>query len=168
MNRQPQRPLLGFLWPQPDRDAGVDEDYRQVRMIRVPGRGWARLVGLVIASVGLVTLAGSALLAGLGAGLLITTLNSSVIASATLALLRGWAVGTYVNDAGFVVRRFWSTRSGRWSAVSDLLVEHDRVLIVLAGEPIPTTLSRWSVDILGSESRFHQAVDVLGRWLRQE
>lgn len=136
-------------------------------MIRVPSRGWARLAFLLVTSVGLVTLAGSALLAGLGAGLVIAFLNSSAIASATLALLRGWTVGTYVNDAGFVIRRFWSTRSGPWTAVSDLAFDHDRVLLVLAGERIPTTVCRWSADILGSESRYHQAADVLDRWLRQ-
>ncbi len=167
MNRENQRPLLAFLWPQADRNAEVDDNYRQVRLIRVPNRSWVRLAFLLVASVGLVTLAGSALLAGLGAGLVIAFLNSAAIASATLALLRGWTVGTYVNDAGFVIRRFWSTRSGPWSAVSDLVFERDRLLLVLAGERIPTTVSRWSADILGNEGRYHQAADVIDRWLRQ-
>lgn len=168
MNREPPQPLFGALWPRPDRDAGTDDEYRQVRLIRVPGRGWARLLGLALASAGLVTVAGSALLATLGAGPLITVLNSAAIASATLALLRGWTVGTYVNDAGFVVRQFWSTRSGRWEEVSDLVVEPDRVLLILAGKQIPTTVRRWSADTLGNQGRYRDAADVLNRWRHQQ
>ena len=66
MNREHRRPIFGFLWPQPDPNAPVDDAYEQVRLARVPSRGPLRIAILVAGTVGLTLLTGTALTAAIG------------------------------------------------------------------------------------------------------
>lgn len=91
----------------------------QVRPLRIPRRGPFRWALLLLGTVTLAITTGSAILAALVAPMTPGTfLGAAVSATALLLILRGWVVGTYVNDAGVSVDTMWRRRFVEWSAVT--------------------------------------------------
>lgn len=94
-----RKPIFGFLWPSPDPNAPVDGDYHQTRLVRVCGRGPVRVIALSVLTLATIALLGSALMAALvTAAIVPTVITAAVGATLTFIVLRGWIVGTYVND----------------------------------------------------------------------
>lgn len=158
------RPILGFLWP--DRGpAAVDGDYVQERMIRVPARGAATFTVLALASLLLVSVAASAIIAAASTSWLLVIPVSVILATLTVLMLRAWTVGTYVNDAGIAVQRLLRTVSARWDDVAAVYEEDARVIVrTRAGRAFETTIAKRSLDILGRNEAYDIARLQLQRW----
>lgn len=148
-------------WPRGPLDAPA-------RPERIPARGPLSTGLLILATLAWVALAGSMVMAALGAFLGVAAIAGAILASATLVLLRAWSQGTYVSDSGFCVRRAWSTRSGRWSEVTSVDVGPSLVVIECSDTSIGTHVRRWSLDVLGSQEGYEEAADRLMRWYLQE
>lgn len=136
---------------------------------RIPARGPARLALLVLLTLGWVSLAGSMMLAGIGQPIGLLLLAAGVLATSLIAVLRAWALGTYVDDRGFAVREFWRNRHGAWSTVAAVEVGEGQVRLLTRDEAgtvtsITTHVRRWSVDLLGSRDGYQAAADRLCRW----
>lgn len=165
MTQEHRRPIFGFLWPRADPNAPVDEQYVQVRLVRVPGRGPLRIAILVAATVGLTMLTGTALTAAIGTSWLLLFPVSALIATFLVLLLRGWSLGTYVNDAGIAVQRLFRTDSARWSEVRTVTDESGLVIVTLRdGRRLSTHISSRSLDLLGRAEQFDMAKLALQRW----
>lgn len=180
---EPRKPIFGFLWPKPDPDAPVDGAYRQVRKVRIPGRGMLRVVVLLVATVLVVSLIGSAFMAGLAApSLLAVAIGAAVAATALFLVLRGWVVGTFVTDAGISVDTTWRRTTLPWSQVAAIEVVRTRtpllglpvpmrgercILRTRGGQSIPTHVYLASPDILFSEEAFDIARLRLVHWLEK-
>jgi len=132
---EPRRPIFWFLWPRPDPDAPVDDAYVQVRLVRATPRGPLRIAALTAGSLAFTILTTSAVMAALttplGAVILVV---AAIAATAVVSILRGWVVGTYVNDAGVVVETTWRRRSFAWADVVNVACQSSRV--PLLGLPI--------------------------------
>ncbi|MDA3021797.1 MAG: hypothetical protein O2943_03885 [Actinomycetota bacterium] len=166
MSTAPNRPIFWFLWPQ--EKTAVDGDFRQIRMLRIPARGPWRLILLVAATLLLVMLGGVAIMGSAGAGLFPVLLTGAVLASALLVLLRGWSIGTYVNDAGFAIRRMFTSTIGSWSSV----VNTDRtdgqvVLHLVDGSTVSTHIARNSLDTWLRPSAYDAATISIENWSAQ-
>lgn len=122
MSRRPdevRRPIFGFLWPKPDPNAPVDAAYRQVRPVRVTGRGPARLAVLALGSLAVTMAAASAVLGAVATGLnTVTLITAAVCATGVALVMRGWIVGTYVTDADVRVDRVFTRTRLAWPEVS--------------------------------------------------
>lgn len=165
MNREHPRPIFGFLWPQPDPNAPVDDAYEQVRLVRVPGRGPLRIAMLVAATVGLTLLTGTALTAAIGTAWPLLIPVAALIATFLVLLLRSWSLGTYVNDAGIAVQRLLRTDSARWTDVSEVMDESGLVIVTLrSGRWFSTHISRRSLDLIGRAEAYDMAKLALQRW----
>lgn len=181
--REPHRPLFGFLWPRPDPQAPVDEAYMQQRLVRVTPRGPWRLGALLIGSVLLVGLTGSAVVAALAAPLhLGSFVGAAVAATALVLVLRGWVVGTYVSDAGVTIETTWRRIRIPWSEVVSAAPETApcpilglpfpvrgmRSLVRTSdGRMIATHVYRTSPDLYGRPEAFDIATERLENWARQ-
>lgn len=138
-------------------------------LTRIPPRGPARLALLLLGTLGWVSLAGSMMLAGIGQPPALLALIGAVLATTLMGVMRAWTLGTYVDDEGFVIRRFMTTRRGRWSAVEAVDVGRARVVLQsqdAAGgvTSIRTHVCRWSIDLVGSRDGYQTAADQLCRW----
>lgn len=144
MTREPQRPLLAWLWPdRPPPEPGRPE--------RVSARGIARLALLVPATVALAALAASAVTAAAGGPLALLAAVATATAACSWLLARSWAAGTWVSDAGAVVRRaLQPARRVPWAQVSRIDEDRGRVTLVLRdGTRVRTHVSPWGLDYLG-------------------
>lgn len=155
-----QSPLIPW-WPRPSQPT-------QGRLVRIPPRGPARVALLIGLTLGWVALAGSMVLAALGTEVAVALIAGAVLATVTVWVLRSWSVGTYVNDDGFVVRRTFTTRSGRWTEVTGIAIGPRRVRIAMAEHSISTHLARWSLDNLGSSQSYEMASDQFMRWYLEQ
>jgi hypothetical protein len=181
---EPRKPLFGFLWAKPDPLAPVDDDYRQVRPVRVTGRGLVRVAALVLLSALTVTLVGSALMAALVTGELIPTLiAAAVCATLTFLVLRGWIVGTYVSDDAVRVETTWRRRELPWNEVTAVVDDPGRtpflglplrvrgrrsVLHTKAGERISTHVYTSSPDLWPRAEAFDMARLRLAHWAQRQ
>lgn len=162
MTDQP-RPILGFLWPR--HDVPVDDAARQDRLIRVPGRGWLRVLTLIGATLGLVIVTATALMAAIGIAWLILVPAAAVLATFWVLLLRAWTLGTYVNDRGIAVQRLWGTQAATWASVARVEDADDRVVLHLHdGRVIATLVARRGLDLLGSTEGYDIAKVALQNW----
>jgi hypothetical protein len=119
---EPRKPIFGFLWAKPDPNAPVDSAYRQVRPVRITGRGPVRVLMLVTATALTVALAGSTVTAALDTrALLPTLLGAAVTATAIALVLRGWVVGTYVSDDAIRVETTVRRREVPWTSIGPTL-----------------------------------------------
>lgn len=179
MNRPP-RPIFAFLWPSPDPHAPVDDDYRQTRLVRVTPRGPIRLLILALATVVTVFLLTAAVLTAIAAPLSAATFVAAGISATCVGVvLRGWTVGTYVNDAGVIVDTVFRRRSVPWSAVArvacldgpasllgtPLRVPGRRVvLLTTSGQTIETHVQSTSLDLLWRPEAFDVARERMESW----
>lgn len=166
MMNDPRRPIFGFLWPPTDN--AVDGDYQQIRMIRIPARGPWRLILLVGASLVIVMFAGVAIMAVAGAGVLPVLGTGAFLASTVVILLRGWSIGTYVNDEAMTVRRMFSSTACRWSNVARVeCTEQAVVLYLVDGSTIVTSIAVNSLDTWLRPSAYDAAVIAFENWARK-
>ena len=177
----PRKPIFGFLWPSPDPDAPVDAAYRQVRGVRVTPRGPIRVLGLVAATLLTISAMGAMLMAALAMPLSpFTFAGSALVAAALVAVLRGWVVGTYVNDDGVVVETVLRRSAVPWAQVEGLTVRSDgcpflgtpvrrratrAFLACRDGRSIATHVYSTSSDLWLRPEAFDMAVLKLGRWV---
>lgn len=175
-----RRPIFWFLWPRPDPHAPVDEQAVQTRYVRVTPRGPVRLLTLAFASVATVGLLASAIIAVTDAGLTLGSLVGAAVAATALALtLRGWVVGTYVNDHGVVIETTWRRVTLPWDSVAQIVTESGpapvlglplrmaspRVSLVRAdGSALPTHVYRTSPDLWCRAEAFDMARLRLENW----
>lgn len=180
---EPRKPIFGFLWPKPDPDAPVDAAYRQLRKVRIPGRGLLRVLVLFIATVLTVSLIGSALMAGLAApSLPAVIIGAAVSATALVLVLRGWVVGTFVTDAAVSIDTTWRRTTLPWSEVESIEVQRGRVpllgtpipvagdrciVVTRDGRRLPTHIYTSSPDVLFSAEAFDIARLRLVHWLEK-
>ena len=166
MTKDPHRPIFGFLWP--PKQTKVDGDFQQIRLIRIPARGPWRLILLVGASLLIVMFAGVAIMAVAGADILPVLATGAVLASAVVILLRGWSIGTYVNDDTMIIRRMFSSAACRWSNVAR--VECSRralVLYLVDGSMIVTSIRANSLDTWLRPSAYDAAMIAFENWARK-
>lgn len=177
---QQRRPIFWFLWPRPDPRAPVDSDYVQRRPVRLTGRGPWRLALLIVGTVSLAATTGSAILAALVAPMTPGAfLGAALSATGLVLILRGWVVGTYVNDAGVRIDTLWRRRSVDWSAISSGPCEETQVPLLglpvrVAGRRIvlhltdgttaPTHVYTTSPDLLLRPEAFDMACDRWDNW----
>lgn len=178
--RSDRRPIFWFLWPQPDPHAPVDEEAVQTRLVRVTPRGPLRLLTLFLASVMTVGLMASAIVAVTDSGLTLGSLIGAATAATVLALtLRGWVVGTYVNDHGVVVETTWRRLTLPWSSVARIVtdagptpvlglplrMDSTRVTLVRTdGTALPTHVYSSSPDLAWRAEAFDMARLRLENW----
>ncbi|MBI1351382.1 MAG: hypothetical protein GC156_09715 [Actinomycetales bacterium] len=165
---EPRKPIFGFLWPKPDPHAPVDGDFVQVRQVRITPRGPIRLAALVVSGLLLVSLFGSAVMAGLGAGPSVPILAMAAVCAIALVLvLRGAAVGTFVTDERVTFERVLRRAEVPWSEVVSVATTDSRTPFL--GLPI-TVPGRWTVLHLadGSLVRTHVYSSSPDLWLRPE
>jgi hypothetical protein len=161
------RPIFGFLWPPdpPDKDHAA----RQRRLLRIPGRGPLHIAVLVLATIILVMLTATLVLAGMSNWLMLLAI-AVLIATFTVLLLRAWAVGTYVNDDGIVVQRMFSADVAPWRDVHELMVGTDGCvsILLLTGQRYRTHIYPRSLDLIGRSEAYDIAVTKVMRWFTQE
>lgn len=161
------RPIFGFLWPKDPKEK--DGAAQQRRLLRIPSRGPLHIAVLVTATVLLVMLTGTLILAGMS-NWVILGLISLVIASFTVVLLRAWSAGTYVNDDGIVVQRLFAADVAPWRDVHQLITDSQgRVNILLfTGQQYRTHIWPRSLDLIGRTEAYDIAVAKIMRWFTQE
>ena len=165
---EPRRPIFWFLWPRPDPHAPVDDAYHQVRAVRISPRGPIRVALLAVGSVLEVIVMGSAVVAALGAGFSIyAVIGAAVAASGLFLLLRGWVVGTYVNDYTLTIETIFRKRSLPWSEVVDVSASMQRCPFL--GLPVPGRAMRVVATLTSSEViGTHVYATSPDYWLRSE
>jgi hypothetical protein len=165
---EPRKPIFGFLWPRPDPDAPVDSAYRQVRRIRVTPRGPVRLATLLISSAAVAMAGASIMMAALTTAVSVATvIGGAVVATAIALILRGWVVGTFVNDAGVTIETTWRRTSIPWASVRAVTTEAGRAPFL--GLPLPVASSRTVVTTSdGVRLPTHVYASSPDLWLRAE
>lgn len=165
---EPRRPIFGFLWPRPDPRAPVDDAYRQVRAVRISPRGPIRVALLAASSALEVIIMGIAVAGALGSGISVyAVLGAAIAASGLFLLLRGWVVGTYVNDYLLTVETTFRRRSLPWSDVATVQATNQRCPFL--GLPVRTQAARVMVtDTSGQLVGTHVYSTSPDYWLRSE
>lgn len=165
---EPRKPIFGFLWRKPDPDAPVDAAYVQERPVRITRRGPVRLAALGIGGILLVGLLGTALLAGVNAGLSLPVFVVSALCATGLALvLRGAVVGTFVDDRQVTIETMLRHTEIPWSEV--VRVSTDDAGIPFLGLPIPVPGSWTTLHLTdGTSVRTHVYSTSPDLWLRPE
>lgn len=180
---EPRKPIFGFLWPKPDPNAPVDGAYRQIRRVRIVPRGPIRLAMLLIGSAVVAMAGASLMMAALTTAVTATTVIGSALVATTIALiLRGWVVGTYVNDEGVTVETTWRRTRVPWTAVRTVTTQPCRapllglpltiqsirsVVTTTDGDELPTHVYACSPDLWLRAEAFDMARLRLERWLEE-
>ena len=148
---QPARPaIFRSVWPpEPHVDAPTD-----TRLARLPARGPVHLLLLISMTILVLSLLPSLVVAGAASSAATWPLPSwpaivgALLGAAALALLlRAWGRGTYVNHHGYLVRRLLRSERGRWSELSTVDEQHNRLVLVRAtGASIRTHVGRRTID----------------------
>jgi hypothetical protein len=180
---RPQRPIFGFLWPRPDPHAPLDAAAVQQRLVRVAPRGPVRILTLIIATLLSVFSTSAAVMTALSAPMSGAALLASAVAATALYIsLRGWVLGTYVNDHGIVLDTLVRRVRIPWNEVSE--VHRAREPVPLLGMPLRTSGLRISIettrgerfgthvytsspDLVGRPDAFDMATDRLENWFRR-
>ncbi|GDX31296.1 hypothetical protein LBMAG15_02300 [Actinomycetes bacterium] len=134
-------------------------------MIRLPARGPWRLALLVGATLLIIMLGGVALMGSAGAGPIPVLITGAVLASALLILLRGWSTGTYVNDAGFAIRRMFISHIEPWANLVGFDRTGERIVLHLTdGSTIKTGIAKNSLDTWLRPSAYDAAAIAFENW----
>lgn len=180
---RPQRPIFGFLWPRPDPHAPLDGAAIQQRLVRVTPRGPLRVLVLLTLTLLSVFLTASAVLTAVAAPLSgAAFVSSATAASAVAVCLRGWVVGTYVNDHGIVVDTLLRRVRLRWDEVgglrdatggvpllgTPLRIRGRRMVVETAtGAHLATHVYTASPDLVGRSGAYDVGRDRLENWYRR-
>ena len=171
-----RKPIFGSVWRYPETDPQ--------RLQRVGRRGFLRLAVLVPLTLVLVSLlAISIVYATTGIAVSESILIGFVLASATVLILRGWMLGTFVNGNGFKVVYLLNSSSGLWKnhyqvetksipwklAGVPIGIKSPRVVLVSNdGSQIQTHIYIGSVDGIFTHERFDILFRLLRRWSTPE
>ena len=147
----------------------------QLKWLRIPARGPLRVMTLLLASILTASWVGAALFAVAASRNLTQLAVGLAIVFLTLPLLaigiRGWTVGTYVNDAGVKISRWWSTNYLPWQQIQSVDVTSatggERVVCVTQVGDVATTVSRRSPNMWGRPHTWLSARDRLHLWWRE-
>jgi hypothetical protein len=171
-----RKPIFGSVWRYPQADPQ--------RLQRVGRRGFLRLAVLVPLTLLLVSLLSiSIVYATTGISLSEAIIIGFFLASATVLVLRGWMLGTFVNGNGFKIVTLLNTNSGLWK--QHYQVETESTVWKIAGVPIGITSQRvvltsndgrqinthiyiGSVDGIFTHERFDVLFRLLQRWSTPE
>lgn len=171
MDHQPRKPIFSFLFtPKPD-TPGAGQD----RWLRIPARGPLRVITLLIATVALASFGGAILfsLASVRSltGLALGTLVIAATLPAVWLVSRGWTTGTYVNDSGVKISRWWSTTHVPWAMIDR--IDHasspggQRLMLHTKAGVVATTIASRSVDVWGRTEAWWIAQDRVNQWWRE-
>lgn len=165
---EPRKPIFAFLWPSPDPNAPLDGAYRQVRGVRICPRGPIRIAVLVIATLVSIAAMGSMLMSALTMPLsALTLVGSALVALLLVAALRGWVVGTHVNDEGVVVETVLRRRPIPWTDVRGVVERTNRC--PLLGSPVHVRARRLLIECTdGHTIATHVYSTSPDLWLRPE
>jgi hypothetical protein len=171
-----RKPIFGAIWRYPETDPR--------RLQRGGRRGCLRLVVLVPLTLSLVSLlAISIVYATTGIPLTEAVIIGFLLASATVLVLRGWMLGTFLNGNGFKIVTLLKTTSGLWKHQYrvDSKSTHWRlagfpigiksqtvVLISPQGREIRTHIYIGSVDTIFTRERLDVLFQLLRRWSAPE
>lgn len=171
-----RKPIFGSVWRYPEADPH--------RLQRVGRRGFLRLAVLVPLTLLLVSLLSiSIVYATTGISLSEAMIIGFFLASATVLVLRGWMLGTFVNGNGFKIVTLLNTISGLWehryhvetqssswklAGVPIGITSQRVVLISHDGQSIHTHVYRGSVDGIFTRERFDVLFRLLQRWSTPE
>lgn len=167
-----RKPIFGAVWRYPETDPR--------RLQRVGRRGPLRLAALVPLTLTLVSLlAISVVYAATGISLAEAMLIGFFLASATVFVLRGWMLGTFVNGNGFKIVTLLKTTSGLWRDTYNVVsksrvwkiagipigIKSQRVVLISPqGNEIYTHVFIGSVDTIFTRERFDVLFQLLRRW----
>lgn len=167
-----RKPIFGSVWRYPEADPR--------RLQRVGRRGLLRLAVLVPSTLLLVSLlAISIVYATTGIPLSEALIVGFFLASTTILILRGWMLGTFVNENGFKTVTLLNTISGLWKhhfqvetkstpwklAGVPIGIKSQRVVLMSSdGSQIHTHIYIGSVDGIFTADRFDVLFLLLQRW----
>lgn len=168
MSHEPRRPVFGFLWPKRTGPTPVNPQ----RWERVPARGIVRWLLMLVVTGGLVSVLGTLMLGLLlsrSVGSLMAGVGLLVLLAPAIALVvRGWVMGTYVNEFGVKTSGLLQTVFVPWSDVAAIDVRRSGVALALVGGgEVMTSVRRHSIDVLGRDEAWQIAVDRLALWHRE-
>ena len=104
----------------------------------------------------------------LASGVLPVLATGAVLASTVVILLRGWSIGTYVNDDTMTVRRMFSSAACLWSNVARVECSEPAVVVYLVdGSRIVTSIAVNSFDTWLRPSAYDVAVIAFENWARK-
>jgi hypothetical protein len=171
-----RKPIFGSVWRYPEADPQ--------RLQRVGRRGFLRLAVLVPLTLLLVSLLSiSIVYATTGISLNEAMIIGFFLASATVLILRGWMLGTFVNGNGFKVVTLLNTISGLWKhhyqvetrstawKIAGLpigITSRRVVLMSIDGRQVHTHIYIGSVDAIFTGERFDVLFRLLQRWSTPE
>jgi len=171
-----RKPIFGSVWRYPEADPQ--------RLQRVGRRGFLRLAMLVPLTLMLVSLlAISIVYSTSGISLTEAMLIGFFLASATVLVLRGWMLGTFVNGNGFKIVSLLNTISGLWldlyqvetkstvwkiAGVPIWVTSQRVVLISPSGRQIDTHIYLGSLDGIFTRERFDVLFRLVRRWSAPE
>lgn len=171
-----RKPIFGSVWRYPEADPQ--------RLQRLGRRGFLRLAVLVPLTLLLVSLLSiSIVYATTGISLSEAIIIGFFLASATVLVLRGWMLGTFVNGNGFKIVTLLNTISGLWTqhyqvqtqstswkiAGVPIGIKSKRVVLIsTSGRQIHTHVYLGSVDGIFTHERFDVLFRLLQRWSTPE
>ena len=171
MTDEPRKPIFGFLFAPKQVQPGSP----QLKWIRVPARGPLRLALLILVTSFCASVLGSALFAlagmrstaGIGIAMAVIVLSLPIIGLVS----RAWVLGTYVNDSGVKISRWWRTEHIPWPAI-DAIDEGPgagghRVVLVTTEGIVHTSIGSATLDTLLRTEAWSIAVDRMRTWWRE-
>lgn len=125
-----RKPIFGFLWSR-DQVTPVD----QLRFIRIKPRGLLRISILALSTLLLLALTSITFVYLSATRNFLEAITFSVMAATLwVVVLRGWTLGTYVNDHGLKVITLLTTRRISWEFVQDVRI--NKRMWTVAGIPL--------------------------------
>ena len=171
MTPEARKPLFGFIFAPKPATPGAG----QVSWLRIPARGPWRLTVLIISTLFLASVLGTALLSLAATrnleGVVIEVLTLLAMVPIVFLVARGWVTGTYVNDSGVRVVRIKRSDFAPWSIVTGIDVIQTgrglRLVVETSEGPIDTTIGSFTWDTALREQTWLASVDRMRIWLAE-
>lgn len=169
MTPEARKPLFGFLFAPKPATPGAG----QVSWLRIPARGPWRLILLLISTLLLASVLGTALLSLAATrtpeGVIIGVLTLLAMVPIVFLVARGWVTGTYVNDFGVRVVRIARSDFAPWPIITGIDVtqtgRRHRLVIETCEGTIDTTIGSFTLDTALREQTWLASVDRMRVWL---
>ncbi len=171
MTPEARKPLFGFLFAPKPATPGAG----QVSWLRIPARGPWRLIVLIISTLFLASVLGTALLSLAAtrtpAGVIIGVLTLLAMVPLVFLIARGWVTGTYVNDSGVRVVRITRSDFAPWPIITGIDVTNTgrrhRLVIETSEGTIDTTIGSFTLDTALREQTWLASIDRMRVWLAE-
>ena len=171
MTPEARKPLFGFIFAPKPATPGAG----QVSWLRIPARGPWRLTVLIISTLFLASVLGTALLSLAATrnleGVVIEVLTLLAMVPIVFLVARGWVTGTYVNDSGVRVVRIKRSDFAPWSIVTGIDVIQTgrglRLVVETSEGTIDTTIGSFTWDTALREQTWLASVDRMRIWLAE-